>query len=55
MMDKQQNVANATGSADTSKTGAEHAADSDDENSFMEQYNNTEEVIEDVGDDKHHD
>ncbi|KAG2394837.1 uncharacterized protein HKW66_Vig0077880 [Vigna angularis] len=55
MMDKQQNVANATGSAETSKTGAEHAADGDDENSFMEQYNNTEEVIEDVDDDKQHD
>ncbi|KAK8468591.1 hypothetical protein PHAVU_006G062100 [Phaseolus vulgaris] len=55
MMDKQQNVANATGSADAGKTGAERAADSDDENSFMEQYNNTEEVIEDVDEDKQHD
>ncbi|QCD78085.1 uncharacterized protein LOC114188707 [Vigna unguiculata] len=55
MMDKQQNVANATGSADTSKTGAEHADDVDDENNFMGQYNNTEDVIDDVDDDKQHD
>lgn len=56
MMDKQQNVANATGSADASKTGAEHAGDGDDEKSFKGQYNNTEEVIEeDVDEDKQQD
>ncbi|KAG5027439.1 hypothetical protein JHK86_023353 [Glycine max] len=57
MMDKQQNVANATGSADASKNGPEDAApaDGDDAKDFMEQYNNTEEVINDVDDDKHHD
>lgn len=57
MMDKQQNVANATGSADASKNGPEDAApaDGDDAKDFMEQDNNTEEVINDVDDDKHHD
>jgi len=56
-MEKQQNVANATGSADASKNGPEDAvpADGDDAKAFVEQYNNTEEVIEDVDDDKQHD
>lgn len=56
-MEKQQNVANATGSADASKNGPEDAApaDGDDAKDFMEQDNNTEEVINDVDDDKHHD
>ncbi|KAG4920650.1 hypothetical protein GLYMA_18G071100v4 [Glycine max] len=55
-MEKQQNVANATGSADASKNGPEDAvpADGDDAKAFVEQYNNTE-VIEDVDDDKQHD
>ncbi|XP_020216794.1 uncharacterized protein LOC109800415 isoform X2 [Cajanus cajan] len=58
MMDKQQNVANATGSAsDASTTGPEDAtpADGDDAKTFTEQDSNTEEVIGYVDEDKHHD
>lgn len=65
MMEKQQNVANATGSPDASsqgsETGPEHTAPTDDDNdakTFTEQYN-TEEVndnVEDAGEeDKQHD
>lgn len=62
-MEKQQNVANATGSADAasqaSNTDPEHATspDGDDANTFTEQYN-TEEVsgnVEDAVEDKQHD
>lgn len=64
MMDKQQNVVNATGSVDgssqTSKTSPDHAAspDGDAAKTFDEQYG-TEEVIvgnvEDAGEDKQND
>lgn len=55
MMEKQPNVANATGSGDAasqgSTTGPEHEAptDGNDEKTFSEQYN-TEEVIDNIED-----
>ncbi|KAL2332885.1 hypothetical protein Fmac_014098 [Flemingia macrophylla] len=59
MMDKQQNVANATGStADASTSGPEDAvppANDDDAKTLTEQFNNTEEVTKDVDEEKHHD
>ena len=62
MMEKQQNVVNATGSPDAasqaSKTDPENEAppDGDDTNTFAEQYNTEELNVEDAGqDDKQHD
>lgn len=61
MMEKQQNVANTTGSTDASsqgsKTSPEHAATTDGEGSktFTEQYNEVIENTEDAGEDKQND